>query len=435
MRWLLLIFLNSAFLSFGQIPNKFGWTEAGANQQFFDSLEFHVDFDAFKKEHPQIEDNSELIGVIEEVNPKGVIIDFRSSEYFFEKSIKLDSKVILRGDSIVMPRFVFRLNKINHLILVQGRRTKDEIEVLGDFTERELVSSKDPDLKEDEGYWLYYSQDDQTYMTSDWANRKSGQIIYSIFSNEILSHQDEIRLNYNRKANPTLCRLEMTTKVGIENISIINETPAEGPHERFSNIAFIYANNCWVKNVESQMCNYAHIQIDFSAHCSVTDFEANDAFSHGGGGVGYGVVFQNAASSNLLNYSSFNHLRHSILFQIGANGNVVSRNTSTNPYWTGNLHRKKRAGDIVFHGNYPYCNLVIKNKCKTIVFDRSHGYNGPANEISKNECSGYGIIMSKKSSYGGQSFFYNKILKGKFKIYASNSNWGNTVKGKEVKKL
>jgi hypothetical protein len=416
MRLILLFLSVVSFIGFAQIPSEYGWTEAVANKYFFDSLEFHVSFDDFKRLHPEIKGNAALISEIEKENPRGIVVDFGSSDYYFEKGIKLNSKIVLNGSGIDSTKFIFDLVKVDHLIEVKGKRKITNIDLVDCSINQGFLECSDSSLIEGRVYWFYFSQNDDERMTSDWAKGKSGQIIAANYKSGMLYYDSHLRIQPENKRMPSIVELDMASKVGIENLTIINRSPASTPQERFSNIAFIYANNCWVENVKSTFCNYAHLQLDYSAFCSITAYQADSAFCYGGGGVGYGVVFQNAASSNSLMYSKFNHLRHSILFQIGANGNVAYQNISTNPYWTGNLHRRNRAGDIVFHGNYPYCNLVCKNKCNTIVFDRSHGLNGPNNWVHDNTVTGYGILMSRNSSLKAQSIRRNIILKGKLRV-------------------
>ena len=75
----------------------------------------------------------------------------------------------------------------------------------------------------------------------------------------------------------------------------------------------------------------------------------------------------------------FNHLRHSMILQAGANGNIFSYNYSYDPYWTGVFFPANSAGEIVLHGNWPYANLFEGNDVGNIVIDNSHDANGPHN--------------------------------------------------------
>jgi hypothetical protein len=105
----------------------------------------------------------------------------------------------------------------------------------------------------------------------------------------------------------------------------------------------------------------------------------------------------------------FDHLRHSMILQAGANGNVFCYNYSVNPFWTGSaLLPSNSAGDMVLHGNYVFANLFEQNDGQNIVIDNSHGGNGPLNTFFRNRASLWGIFFSDTTS-PGQNFVGNEI--------------------------
>jgi hypothetical protein len=108
----------------------------------------------------------------------------------------------------------------------------------------------------------------------------------------------------------------------------------------------------------------------------------------------------------LVENNIFEHLRHAMIVQSGANGNVFSYNYSINPFWTSIPNNA--AGDMVLHGNYPYANLFEQNVCRNIVVDNSHGANGPLNTFFRNRAEGFGIFFSANNS-PNQNFIGNDI--------------------------
>ena len=110
----------------------------------------------------------------------------------------------------------------------------------------------------------------------------------------------------------------------------------------------------------------------------------------------------------LIEDNIFNHLRHSMILQAGANGNIFSYNYSYDPYWTGVFFPANSAGEIVLHGNWPHANLFEGNDVGNIVIDNSHDANGPHNTFFRNRAGGYGIFFSDTSS-PGQHFIGNEI--------------------------
>ena len=135
----------------------------------------------------------------------------------------------------------------------------------------------------------------------------------------------------------------------------------------------------------------------------------HDAHNYGGGGKGYGVVCQFATGECLIRDNNFNHLRHSMLLQSGANGNVYSYNYSQDPFWTDVALPANSAGDIVLHGNYVYANLFEGNTCQNIVIDDSHGQNWPYNTFFRNRAELYGIFMNTSPATDRQNFIGNEI--------------------------
>ena len=79
--------------------------------------------------------------------------------------------------------------------------------------------------------------------------------------------------------------LNMVTGVGIECLKI-KRMDIDPTANQTSNIFFNYAAFCWVKGIESDSANFAHISILNSSNIEVTGSYFHGAFSYGGGGVG-----------------------------------------------------------------------------------------------------------------------------------------------------
>lgn len=116
----------------------------------------------------------------------------------------------------------------------------------------------------------------------------------------------------------------------------------------------------------------------------------------------------------LIENNIFEHLRHSMILQAGANGNVLAYNYSHDPYWTGVQLPSNTAGDLVLHGNYPYANLFEGNIVQNIVIDDSHGINGPYNTFFRNRAELYGLFMNNNPISHQQNFIGNEITNPNF---------------------
>ena len=163
-----------------------------------------------------------------------------------------------------------------------------------------------------------------------------------------------------------------------------------------------------------------------------------DAFDYGEGGRAYGVVMHFTTNECRIEDNIFDHLRHAILLQAGANGNVSSFNFAVNPNWTNAnpLLTTTSAGELVLHGNYVYANLFEQNKVDNIVIDNSHGANGPDNVFYRNLSTLYGVFFSDATS-PNQIIIGNEITNSSFPYsfvnYTINGTghflYGNNNKG------
>ncbi|MGB0431877.1 MAG: T9SS type A sorting domain-containing protein, partial [Bacteroidia bacterium] len=204
-----------------------------------------------------------------------------------------------------------------------------------------------------------------------------------------------------------------------------------------SNIKFNYAENCFAKGIQSDYCNFAHIEINYSYKVQVSESYFRLAHDYGRGGKGYGIALQFASSDCLIENNIFSTLRHAVLFQAGANGNVVAYNYSIKPFWNEPNFPENAAGDIVLHGNYPFGNLIEGNIAQNIVVDDSHGKNGPANLFMNNTAELYGFFINPNAA-DSQIIIDNKItnkafLKGNYYVFGEGHyEYGNKVKSKYV---
>ena len=99
-----------------------------------------------------------------------------------------------------------------------------------------------------------------------------------------------------------------------------------------SNIKFSRAGNCWVSGIESDKCNFAHIDAEYSSNLSISKSYFHDAHSYGSGGKAYGVMLHFTTNECFVEDNIFEHLRHSMILQAGANGNIFAYNYSLDPF-------------------------------------------------------------------------------------------------------
>ena len=183
------------------------------------------------------------------------------------------------------------------------------------------------------GDWVRIIQNDSALINNSWALNTVGQIveITQIINNELVFDSD-LRRNYNLNQTPYVKKILIKENTGLECFKIQRE---DNSSSQVSNIKFSRAANCWISGIESDKCNFAHVDVEYSTNLTISKSYFHDAQNYGSGGKAYGVMLHFTTNECLVEDNIFNHLRHSMILQAGANGNIFSYNYSYDPYWTG----------------------------------------------------------------------------------------------------
>jgi len=355
--------------------------------------------------------DSIMANVFSTLTGNGAILKFPAGNFLFNKTINVPSNVIVKGNGAENTIFTMDLSGKNHSFNIQGYTVKSDTSTLIESASKDssFVMLNNPATVA-EGDWVKILQNDSDLVFSSWAEKNVGQIVQikSIFNNKIIL-RSPLRMDYDIVRLPYLVKIIPAKNIGIECIKIIRID--DTAPEQTSNINFNYAVNCWVAGIESENCTFSHIQANHSSNLYISKSYFHDAFSYGGDGRAYGVMLQATSNECLVENNIFKHLRHSMILQSGANGNVFAYNYSLDPYW--DSQPNDSAGDIVIHGNYTYANLFEQNICQNIVIDNSHGANGPYNSFFRNRAEGFGIFFSADNS-PDQNIIGNEIPNNKF---------------------
>jgi len=234
--------------------------------------------------------------------------------------------------------------------------------------------------------------EDQHLVTSNWAAGSTGQVIQvSENTSQEIKIESQLRRNFMASENVVLQKIDPIKNVWLSDFTInrLDATDAQT-----NNIHIDYAFNVGISCIRSRHANFSHVSVLRSHHVAIQSSFFKDGFTYGTGGKAYGVVLHLSTSQCAVFNNSFDHLRHSMLLQAGANGNVISYNYSQNPYWESTYLPEDSAGEIVLHGNYPYANLIEGNIVGNIVIDDSHGQNGPNNTFFRNRADKYGFFTA-----------------------------------------
>jgi hypothetical protein len=321
-------------------------------------------------------------------------IHFSVGTFLFKKPIAMRSGIIISGEGI-NTKFIADLNTLEDFIKMEGKLDTAKIYITSDATLGTATITTSQPLQVDAHYLLSFN--DSNLMFSSWAYGSAGQI-YKVKALSATNPNQSIcdskhRLDYTmtkgafvRKINPIINAAVRCLHIEMKTNSI----------NQLRNINLKYAINCEVKGVQSFNCNFAHLAMETSKNILVSGCYFHHAFDYGGGGNAYGVVCHFAACDNLIENNIFEHLRHAMLVQAGANGNVFAYNHSADPYWENIVTNS--TGDIAIHGNYPYCNLFEGNVVSHIWSDNSHGANGKFNTVFRNRMYGYGFSITSGDS-------------------------------------
>ena len=353
-----------------------------------------------------IPNDSIIINVLSSITSPGAILNFPIGNYLFNNTIHIPSNIIIRGQGVGSTTFIMNSGGQNHSISINGVIIQSDTTSIIEpaIKDSNFIVVSDP-TNFSIGNWVQIIQNDNDLVTSTWAENSVGQIlkIESIFNSKVFFNSP-LRINFDTIRSPYIVKINPVENVGIECLKI--QRMDDTAPQQSSNINFTYAVNCWVKGIESENCTFSHLEANRSSNLYISKSYFHHAFDYGGGGRGYGVMIQSTSNECLVENNIFEHLRHSMIVQSGANGNVFTYNYSFDPYWDSTPTNS--AGDMVLHGNYVFANLFEQNICQNIVIDNSHGPNGPYNTFLRNRSEGFGIFFSSTNS-PNQNFLGNEI--------------------------
>ena len=176
---------------------------------------------------------------------------------------------------------------------------------------------------------------------------------------------------YSASQNPQIWKLGqtngLTVGAGLENFTVerVSPTGLEG----VSNVLMVCCIDSWIYNIQSNLAQFRHVDLDRSFHCTVEHSYFNDGQHHDTGGFAYGVVCSNRATANLIQNNIFRRLRHSMVVKEGACGNVYGYNYSFDTYQGDGF----LAPDLMLHGAHANQNLYEGNCAVKADADFTHG--------------------------------------------------------------
>ncbi len=393
--------------TFGASSVKLDWQRAGFPGDTVPSYSAVVDITSFGADNTgAISTNTAFTNAVNSLNGANGVIYFPPGNYLFTNRLILRSGLILRGTGSGNTTLTFNLTGEGDLIRVTGTAGASTpiTGAVQQYGNQVIVT--DPNIASIGSFIKIYQNNESSLINDSWADNSVGQIsLLKSKSGNTFTFYTRHRRGISLSGAPVAQVINMVKGVGIECLKI-KRMDADLVANQTSNISFNYAAFCWVKGIESDSTNFAHINISNSTNIEVTGSYFHGSFSYGTGGVGYGVVCHMSTGDCLIENNIFKHLRHAMLLQAGANGNVYAYNYSLQP--TRTEFGNDMSGDIVLHGNYPYANLFEGNIAQNIVVDASHNKNGPTNVFFRNRAQHAGIAFSSGSG-DSSVVMYNEV--------------------------
>ncbi len=383
-------------------------------------------------------DNSDsLQALVNSVAGTNTLIYFPAGIYRFKQKITvpLAGKLIIKGAGSNATFFQFETGSTGTgNFEMWGSQTAGPFDVTGGCTKNSTqltLTSTSGLLLND---WIDISQEnDSTVMSTtnpsnslSLAPRSVGQIMKIIaISGNTITLDRELHFTYSLNLTVQVNKISMLKRVGFEDFSI--ECLLNGDK---SNFTLVYAVNCWFKCIRSIKSVSTHINPSYSANITIRDSYFHDAWNFGNGGYAYGVALSTHTTDCLIENNVFDKLRHAMLVQRGANGNVFGYNYSINATTSGSISTYHRPPDISIHGYFPHMNLYEGNVVQSIYSADYWGPSGNGNTFFRNRATHGWIKMDDHSIEqnvlgneinGTNSVFYTESA------LVNNTNCINTI--------
>lgn len=335
-------------------------------------------------------DNTDAFNRAIRAAEEGTAILIPEGKYIIKRMIVIERSVVLRGEGYQKTKLYFSPNESSNFLELRKIVQNDPwIQLVSGFTRGsgQIVTSATASFSA--GDYLEIVQDnDPDYFkpgrlgAADWGENAVGQIVrIANVDGDKIELVGKLYYDYHPDMNPRIRKINCATKVGLENMHL-----ERIPSDIWGNtITIQYAANCWVKNIYSKNTYANHLAISRACHNEIRDCIFDSGHNYDGG-HSYGASMGTRATDNLIENNIFKHLRHSMILQMGACGNVFGYNYSIDPkFWD---YTSVLMSDIAVHGHYPYMNLFEGNVVQYAKIDNIWGTNGPTtlfrNRIEQN---------------------------------------------------
>ena len=208
---------------------------------------------------------------------------------------------------------------------------------------------------------------------TSWGVRSEGELAFVTGDGALAS---PLVSDYTTERSARYRTVTPIENAGLEDFSITRADTGSG-----YSIQFRYGFNVWVRNVTSTDAGQAHVALRQSSNCTVANSSFTGALRNGDGGEGYGISIGRHTTGCEIRGNELSGLRHAIIIQLGASGNVIADNSARGS--AGYADLRPRA-DISLHGHWPQRNLFEGNIVDRIEIGDWWGPAGPGNTFVDN---------------------------------------------------
>ena len=360
------------------------------------------------------------------------VVFIPSGTYAVAKSIYLKSNIILRGEGSRKTRLLFKSSGTANRCIGAIKWDSDQTDAYVVVTNGLGKESTVLYLASVSGFATgdvveIQQQNDPAWgFTESWQSNVVGQIVRVVSvdsARRCLTIDQPLRITFSAARRPVARKLNVLRGIGIEDLYLEKTESING-----YTIEFKHVVDSWVRRVESYNTYKGHLWLERCAQIEVRQNYFHHSFVYGGDTQGYGVSCTRHTSGCLIEDNVFNSLRHSMVLEIGANGNVYGYNFSTNrardPV-SGNLQ-----ADISVHGHYVFMNLFEGNVAEDADVPDWFEPAGPGNSLFRCRVMNSGTAIEVASD--NENVVGNELPTGAIAMVSGTTNTlvhGNNSRG------
>jgi len=329
----------------------------------------------------QADDAPAIQRAIDAVTDSGAVV-IPAGTYLLRSPLVIRRSVVLRGEGVGRTHLIVDHN-MGPAILITGGAEAPYVSLTGGYRRGSttlIVADTSPfrpgslvEIQQDNAPMTMYTRPE---WNQPWARGAVGQIVrVSAVSDDTLTIDEPLRLDYHLSFNPRVRPVRAVERAGVERLRITRRDRSETDM-----IVLRYSAFSWVREIESEYAYRRHVMASGSYRCEIRDSYFHRAGDYGDGGRGYGVTLNDRTSHCLVENNIFNHLRHAMLIQLGATGNVFGYNYSRENV----QNQGEPLADLSLHGHYPNFNLYEGNVVQDVRNADYWGPSGPGNTFFRN---------------------------------------------------